>query len=137
MTERAGYEIRTLEPGPASRCGGCGAEILPGEEYGYMVTTGMMICSECIEVFEQSAHGIQQEATEEYELSIVASGYDVSCGCGYSAHGIQIDKMDREFMCPGCGKGYNFDASDVSHALLNGICLYAILRRSNHDNRRN
>ena len=51
MTERAGYEIRTLEPGPASRCGGCGAEILPGEAYGYN-TTGMMICSECIEVFE-------------------------------------------------------------------------------------
>ena len=58
MTERAGYEILTLVTGPASKCGGCGAEILHGEEYGHN-TTGMMICAGCIEVFEQ-------EETEEH-----------------------------------------------------------------------
>ena len=63
-SRRAGYEILTLATGPASMCGGCGAEILHGEEYGHN-TTGMMICSECIEVFEQEA---TQEATEEEEV---------------------------------------------------------------------
>jgi len=55
MTKRAGYEMRT-GTGPASKCGGCGAEIPPGEEYGYD-PIAMMICCGCIEVFESEPCG--------------------------------------------------------------------------------
>ena len=77
MTKRAGYEMRIATnsqvTGPASKCGGCGAEIPHGEEYGYD-PIAMMICCECIEVFENEpcAHSAQ-----------ILTSPCQNCGCHY------------------------------------------------------
>ena len=46
---RAGYPMHITDYGV--HCGGCGADIDPGNEHGY--SGGMCICVGCIEVFEE------------------------------------------------------------------------------------
>lgn len=47
---RAGFPMHTTVFSGAY-CGGCGADIDPGDEHGY--SGGMCICVGCIEVFEE------------------------------------------------------------------------------------
>ena len=71
MTQRAGYEMRIAAN--SARCGGCGAEISQGAEYGYD-PTAMMICVGCIEVFESEpcAHS-----------DLLLTNQCQNCGCHY------------------------------------------------------
>ena len=72
MTQRAGFEMRTAAN--SHRCGGCGAGISQGEEYGYD-PIAMMICAGCIEVFENEpcAHSAQ-----------ILTNQCQNCGCHYN-----------------------------------------------------
>ena len=63
---RAGYDMRIATVD--SRCGGCGADISQGAEYGYD-SIAMKICEGCIEVFED------EEKERSYEVEIQFTGW--------------------------------------------------------------
>jgi len=56
-------------------------------------------------------------------LNIVASGYDIQCGCGddFNEVHIQLDDLETEhgcyvYECPECHYRHVFDGGDISHA---------------------
>ena len=73
---RAGYEVEIATSD--YRCGGCGADVDQGEEYGKPGSSSaiQVICMGCIEVFEeepeQCNHGVQ-----------ILSSQCQTCGCHY------------------------------------------------------
>ena len=73
---RAGYEVEIATSD--YRCGGCGADVDQGEEYGKPGPSSaiQVICMGCIEVFEeepeQCNHGVQ-----------ILSSQCQNCGCHY------------------------------------------------------
>ena len=73
---RAGYEVEIATSD--YRCGGCGADVDQGEEYGKPGPSSaiQVICMGCIEVFEEEPercnHGVQ-----------ILSSQCQNCGCHY------------------------------------------------------
>jgi hypothetical protein len=64
------------------------------------------------------------ETTEDATISVVASGYDVSCSCGTDlGHGVQLDSplfknkgWFYQIECPDCHTIHDFDGGDIEHA---------------------
>jgi hypothetical protein len=107
---RAGYDMRIATVD--SRCGGCGADISQGAEYGYD-PIAMQICEGCIQVFEEedrakkrtfAFHAIELADLSAIDLREEASAYNQShmqcCHALHAAKAYRITIYDDKGMNP-------------------------------------
>ena len=66
---RAGYDMRIATVD--SRCGGCGADISQGAEYGYD-PIAMQICEGCIQVFEEEDRAKKRTFSISFRMRLLA-----------------------------------------------------------------